>query len=419
MGVWRSTLGGVGEGVSDAAVQGGVQSTAFVRACPVCASVRHVLLYQQRFEDFAAGSITNAYDVVACRDCGMCFASGLPGESRFSEYYGQSSKYDLSAEDAETSALVVQRHRDSAEFIADHLADRDAPVLDIGTATGDFLVALREIGFTSIHGVDPSPEAAARARKTNGLDVIAGDTQEAWDEWPSGFAVVALVMVLEHLVDPGAALRDVARLLRPDGRLYLLVPDATHFQDHVTAPFQEFSVEHINYFTPRSLRNLLAAIGFDVEVDRPTTLRCSGDAEGPAIELLADQADRPAAIEFDGDGVAALRDYISRCTEMEAAMLRQISQLADDQRPIYVWGTGTNALHLLATSRLGECNILAFLDSNPHYHGRPLAGRTVIAPQDVRQPQAPILVASAVSQSAIAAAARKLFGPDVGLILMS
>ena len=41
-----------------------------------------------------------------------------------------------------------------------------------------------------------------------------------------------------------------------------------------------------------------------------------------------------------------------------------------------------------------------------------------MAPRDVTDPQAPILVASAVSQSAIANAARQQFGPDVRLILM-
>ena len=69
-----------------------------------------------------------------------------------------------------------------------------------------------------------------------------------------------------------------------------------------------------------------------------------------------------------------LRRYIARSAEMEAAVLKRIAELADDQSPIYVWGTGTNALHLLATSRLADCNIVAFLDSNPHYAGRRLAG---------------------------------------------
>ena len=40
-----------------------------------------------------------------------------------------------------------------------------APYLDIGTATGDLLVALRDVGFANVHGVDPSPDAARKAGK--------------------------------------------------------------------------------------------------------------------------------------------------------------------------------------------------------------------------------------------------------------
>ena len=76
-------------------------------------------------------------------------------------------------------------------------------------------------------------------------------------------------------------------------------------------------------------------------------------------------------------------DTSSGSAAKEAGVLRRIAKLADDQSPIYVWGTGTNALHLLASSRLAECNIVAFLDSNPHYAGKQLAGRLVKAPRDV------------------------------------
>jgi SAM-dependent methyltransferase len=409
----------MGRDVTQTSSQGHPAASADpIRPCPVCASVQHTFLYRQRFEDFSAGSITNAYDVVACRDCGMCFASGLPDAERFSRYYGQSSKYDLSADDAKVSSFDVQRHGESAAFIAEHVSDRAGPILDIGTATGDFLVALRDVGFTNVHGVDPSPDAARKARESYGLDVIAGDTRTAKERWEAGFAVAALINVLEHLVDPGAALREIATLLRKDALLYLMVPDAARFADLIDAPYQQFSVEHINYFTTASLRNLLATNGYDVEANRATTLTVSGDAEGPALEVLCRLDDRRPLLDVDRQGVDDVRDYIVRSLEMEDAVLKRIAELADDQRPIYVWGTGTNALHLLASSRLSECNIVAFLDSNPHYTGRRLAGRTVMAPRDLRDPQAPILVASAISQSAIADAARRLFGPDVPLILM-
>jgi SAM-dependent methyltransferase len=383
----------------------------------VCNSTERELLYEQRFEDFQAGSITNGYDVVGCLACGTCFASGLPDEERFSEYYGQSSKYDLSAEGAEVSSFDVERYRAEAEFISTNVTDRDGPILDIGTATGELLVALRDLGFTTLCGVEPSPEAARRARDDYGLDVRTGDAGAA-GMWDHGFAVICFVAVLEHLVDPVPALRDLTGLLRPDGALYLLVPDAARFDDHLHAPFQEFSVEHINYFTPVSFRNLLAAAGFEVFAERRSVVEVSHDASGPAIEVLCRRTTRPAGRSDDRAGVESVRSYIRASTAKEAAIQGKIGEIADSRRPIYVWGTGTNALHLLAVSRLGECNIVAFIDSNPHYSGHTLAGRTVVSPGQIDAVDAPILVASAVSQSAIAAAARETFGPDVALILM-
>ena len=75
------------------------------------------------------------------------------------------------------------RYEEGARFIADHVPDRAGAILDIGTATGSLLVALRELGFTSVHGVEPSAEAARRARDTYGLDVIAGDVETAAKAW--------------------------------------------------------------------------------------------------------------------------------------------------------------------------------------------------------------------------------------------
>jgi SAM-dependent methyltransferase len=378
--------------------------------------VREVL-YQQRFEHFAAGSITDAYDVVACRTCGTCFASGLPDQARFSEYYDQSSKYDQSAAGAEYSSFDAERFADEARFIAANIGDRTGSVLDIGTATGGLLVALRDLGFTSVHGVEPSPDAAGVARETHGLDVVAGDVGTA-RAWGTQYSVVSLVAVLEHIVDPAAALRDIAELLAPHGLLYLHVPDAGRFYDDVDAPYQQFSVEHINYFTAASLRNLLASVGLEVAAERAIVVKLSDIAEGPALEVLCRRTTQELAIDRDLEGVAALRRYIARSAQKEATVVVKISELAEAQTPIYVWGTGTHALHLLTSSRLAECNIVGFIDSNPHYSGRQLAGRTVLDPRAVGKPGGPILVASAVSQTAIADSARRLFGPDVPLILL-
>jgi SAM-dependent methyltransferase len=265
--------------------------------------------------------------------------------------------------------------------------------------------------------VEPSPDATRVARETHGLDVVAGDLATA-KAWRTRCSVVCLVAVLEHLVDPAAALRDIAELLVADGLLYLHVPDAAEFDHDVDAPYQQFSVEHVNYFTAASLRNLLASVGLEVAAQRAIVVKLSDIAEGPALEVLCRRTARHLAVDRDLEGVDGLRRYIARSAEKEAAVLEKIHELAEAQRPIYVWGTGTHALHLLATSRLAECNIIGFIDSNPHYSGMQLAGRTVLDPGAVGKPGVPILVASAVSQTAIANSARRLFGPDVPLILM-
>jgi SAM-dependent methyltransferase len=383
----------------------------------VCGSVLHDVLYQQRFEHFAAGSITDAYDVVACSTCGMCFATGLPDQQRFAQYYADSSKYDLTADGAQLSAQDTERYSDQAEFVAARVVDRTVPVLDVGTATGGFLLALREAGFERPFGVDPSPDAVRVARDAFGLDVAVGGLSEA-TAWGHKFGLVSYVAVLEHVLEPREQVRAVSRLLRGDGFVFVSVPAAGSFKDHVDAPFQEFSVEHINYFTSRSLSNAMGAEGYSLVAERVVVLPLGTDGQGPALEAVYRWDGIVHPPQPDHEGMDDVRDYIRRCTRAEASLLERIARLASSGERIYVWGTGTHTLHLLQTSRLGDCRIEAFLDSNPHYAGATLAGRPVVAPSALQAVDAPILVSSAVSQSGIAAAARERFGQDVQLILL-
>jgi len=386
------------------------------RPCPVCGSSKADLLYRQRFASFAKGSLGDGYDVVACGDCGMCFASGLPDEQRLSQYYADSSKYDLGAEGASLSTRDLQRHASQAAFIAAHLLDRDIRVLDVGTATGDFLVALRDLGFERLYGVDPSPEAVRFAHDELSLDVAVGGLDDV-DRWGK-FDLISYVMVLEHLLDPRQHLRAVARRLRPDGHVFISVPDAGAFKDHVDAPYQEFSVEHINFFTKRSLANAMAAEGYALVAERSVLVPLGADGEASALEAIYRFDGVVRSAQRDDFGAADIAEYIARCERSEAAVRDQIASLAVSGESIYVWGTGTHTLHLMETSRLADCRIEAFLDSNPHYAGATLGGRPVMSPADLPMPNSPILVSSAVSQAAIASAARERFGDDVQLILL-
>ena len=336
------------------------------------------MLYRQRFESFARGSIGDGYDVVACNGCGMCFATGLPDQGRFAQYYADSSKYDLSAEGAQLSDRDVQRYADQARFVAAHAVDRALPVLDVGTATGGFLQALRAAGFELPYGVDPSPDAVRVARDGLGIDVAVGGLNAA-ETWGHKFGLVSYIAVLEHVLEPREQMRAVSRHLRRDGLVFITVPDASSFKNHVDAPYQQFSVEHINYFTSRGLANVMGAEGYALVAERIVVVPQSADADTGVLDAVYRWDGVVRAPQPDHAGVDDVRDYIRRSERKEASLLERIARLASSGERIYVWGTGTHTLHLLQTSRLGECRIEAFLDSNPHYAGATLAGMVMSA----------------------------------------
>ncbi len=387
------------------------------RRCPVCGASSTELLYRQRFASFAKGSLGDGYDVVACGACGTCFASGLPDERRFATYYADSSKYDLSASGASLSAADIDRYAGQAEFAAANVMDLAAPALDVGTATGGFVQALTAAGFERAYGVEPSPDAVRVARDEAGLAVAVGGL-EAAAAWGHDFGLISYVAVFEHLLDPRGQARTVREYLRPGGHVFISVPDAGAFSDHIEAPFQEFSVEHINFFNSASLANVMGAEGYSLVADRSIVLPFGTDGRGPALEAIYryDGVVRPFEPELAG--AEAIRKYIDGCQRTEDGIAERIAELATNGETMYVWGTGTHTLHLLETTRLGECRIEAFLDSNPHYAGGTLVGRPVVAPSDLKAVDSPILVSSAVSQSGIAQAARDRFGNDVPLILL-
>jgi SAM-dependent methyltransferase/DNA-binding transcriptional ArsR family regulator len=107
-------------------------------------------------------------------------------------------------------------------------------LLDLGTGTGRMLELLAPLAERAV-GIDQSPAmlAVARARLERAglrhVQLRQGDIYAVPVE-RNGFDLVVLHQVLHYLDDPGRALREAARLLRPGGRL-LLVDFAPHNEE--------------------------------------------------------------------------------------------------------------------------------------------------------------------------------------------
>jgi SAM-dependent methyltransferase len=100
---------------------------------------------------------------------------------------------------------------------------RGLRLLNLGCGTGGFNEAAERAGALT-WGVDLDPEAVAIARCRVLRGVIAHAAAEALPFRAGSFDVVYCVSTLEHVSDATRALREMARVLRPEGQLYLHTP---------------------------------------------------------------------------------------------------------------------------------------------------------------------------------------------------
>lgn len=343
------------------------------------------------------------YDVSVCAECGCGYADGIPDQRAFDEYYRDMSKYEYHQRDGAESEFDARRLAIIAGIIAPLVPNRDARILDVGCATGRLLANLRDHGFVNVHGADPSPACAAAAKRLYDIPVHTR-TLSKLGAAPDRYDVVILVGVLEHLRDLGEAFTRLRTILNPDGMLYVEVPDATAFADWSNAPYQDFSTEHINFFAPISLNNLMAVHGFvRVHVEQNhreqswKTVMSNVSAAYRKVDSIS-----AAPLAFDGATEVGLDRYIAACGADDKRLREKIDALATSGRPIIVWGVGTHTTRLMATSALADANIVAFVESNARYHGKSLHGHPILAPESLKSHPDAVLVSSRVFQHEIA-----------------
>ena len=96
-------------------------------------------------------------------------------------------------------------------------------VLDIGAGTGDFLLTAKENGWKTI-GVEPSEKAKAIAIQ-KGIEFVV-ETQELESHT---FDVITMWHVLEHVPNLENQIKELKRLVKPNGTIIIAVPNFKSF----------------------------------------------------------------------------------------------------------------------------------------------------------------------------------------------
>ena len=216
-----------------------------------------------RASDGSLAATTTAYgaalgDIVRCSVCGHMQVEELPAEELLAEEYAE--VWDEAYVEEEEGQRATARR--ALERIERHV--EVGALCDLGCWVGFLLSEAEKRGWRGV-GVEPSHAAAAYARDRLGLNVHSAPL---WGGQMDARSFDAVVMgdVIEHLPDPGAGLRRVAKLLRPGGVVYLALPDAgSAVARALGARWWSVLPTHLHYFTRASLARLLVGNGFAVE----------------------------------------------------------------------------------------------------------------------------------------------------------
>lgn len=201
--------------------------------------------------------------MVVCPGCDLLYAPRIPSSSFLADAYAE-TEYDSDAE----ARYAAASYAESLRTLLARLPDRDS-ALEIGAGNGSFIAHLRQLGFAELVGIEPSGKAAdAAAPEVRPL--IRVETFDAAKLPRAHFSLVVANQTLEHVQDPYQLLAAVRHLLKPGGAVMIVSHNYRHrLMRLLGARSPIVDIEHLQIFSPHSLKDALNRAGFESPEVKP------------------------------------------------------------------------------------------------------------------------------------------------------
>lgn len=345
------------------------------RKCPVCGSdkkkiIKHIHNIVPEGQILPYGEDS---DLCACTECGFVYHDvedmGL-AEQYYNIYTGNGS--EAAYRITEDTRML---NEGCARFAANAGITSDSEILDIGCSYGVLLSILNEMGFGNTYGMDEDKAAIAYLKK-KGFKAETGNVlSDGFREFENKFDLIILRFLVEHLYDPGVAIRNVERWLKPEGKLMIVVPDISLYVESEPFPGYYVEFEHINHFSINSLTNLMnewTLTAFEkTPVFYPTLRSIFRKSKEGTREIVNDMND-----------LKYMMRHFTECNVSANALMDKIGLLEKRQTEVALWGAGNFVNRLLTHTNLSHCNIKYIVDRNPGLQGKELSGNVILSPEE-------------------------------------
>jgi 2-polyprenyl-3-methyl-5-hydroxy-6-metoxy-1,4-benzoquinol methylase len=354
------------------------------RPCPLCGGEpRRTLLELNGFQyhlDSATAPKRVDVRTVQCEACGIAYQDAVLTPEGYAV---------VMAEAEASFGASPGRADEEVDWMRERgLLGGGRRVLDVGCHDGGLLAQMP--AEDARIGVDVDERAVARGAAAHpGIRFLHSPFERV--EVEGAVDTFTMFHVLEHLPRPVEALRRLAGLAAPGGRLVVEVPIAENGATNDISGF--FSVYHVTHFTRGGLQRALAAAGWAVEE------WCEMD-DYNGCRVVASRGAGEAAVSADGayeDCLAAWRESAAHADE----------RLADIGPRCVVWGAGSHTEMLYhATSFFRADREYRLVDRDPAKIGGTWRGIPISGPDEIGA-NVPLVASSYQGQPAIVAEARE------------
>ncbi len=223
--------------------------------CPLCFSRN-----QKRFLCKVTLTSGTSFDLAECPTCGVIAFNPLPSPEQLTEFYS-AAYYDFDRYREEGKGMAFARKLARWR--------KTGRLLDVGCATGFFIHGIRNNSSWEVYGTEFSEPAVRFANEKMQLNVEQGNLIDV--AYPAKFFdFVHINNVLEHVPRPTELLEESRRIVKPDGIVYLSVPngsvDSRDLIDFYSSEKQPARSKngHIFFFPSQTLHALFEQVGFEI-----------------------------------------------------------------------------------------------------------------------------------------------------------
>lgn len=235
-------------------------------SCNLCGNNDYTIVYP-KLNVFQEVPLTSKYSaakgvmctdqIVKCKNCSLVYINPRPKASMIIDACSEGND-EVYVSQPEGRLQTFKR---GLKFIEKY--QKSGKILDVGCAAGFFLKIAKDNGWNVV-GVEPNSWLCEYGNHLYNMKNIPATLERAKFE-DSSFDVSTLWDVLEHVPDPCSTLKEINRVTKLGGYIVVSYPNFGSVLAKISGRKWWFLLSHhLYYFTPKTLKNLLAKEGFKI-----------------------------------------------------------------------------------------------------------------------------------------------------------